>query len=100
MVLFSSREIRAVVALSGRRRLPRYLAEHTTLGCGHWLSSSILKRTQLGTLGIVKPRQSVYNVSVAHSGIIAASSTMEGDGVSSEQPITSLGALQVGGWLF
>ena len=38
--------------------------------------------------------------SVEHSDIIAASSTMEEDGVTNEQPITGLGALQVGERLF
>jgi hypothetical protein len=39
-------------------------------------------------------------VIVQRFSIITASSLMEGDGVEDEQPITGLGELQVGGWLF
>ena len=39
-------------------------------------------------------------VGAEHTGILATSSLMEEDGVEEKQPITGLGALQVGGRLF
>jgi hypothetical protein len=55
----------------------------------------------LGTTTLQNPAdRGTMRVGVERIGIIAASSLMEEGGVEDEQPITDLGELQVGGWLF